>query len=129
MKDNDIIKARCLLMAKAKEKDNYPKVQGGQKTWFFCRQLHFVGVGEVLHVYPTDIGHGPETPLCKVKGQIMGVEGHYEDFEGAIHQDDVCHSKKEAIRGLMLRLSKKADKRRGEMIDAIHLQGRWGMYL
>ena len=123
----DLLQLKLRMESQAKGKTF--EVEAGQRTWFFCRQLHFVGVGQVMHMYPRDIGHGPETPLCKVKGQIMDVGDLYKDFHGIIHQDDICHSKKDAIRSLMMALNRKGEKRRGEMIDLISLEAQWGRKL
>jgi len=128
MEAKDLVRLKAKLFSKAKNSYE-PRLEAGQKTWFFCRHLHFVGVGEIRYVYPTDIGHGPETPLCRVKGQVMSVDGNYDDFQGNIHQEDIRHSKKEAIRGLMKCLAKKEDKRRAEMTNLIYLEAQWGRHL
>lgn len=129
METKDLVRLKARLISKAKDG---PELKRDTEVWFFCRHLHFIGRGALKYVYPRDIGHGPETPLCSIKGRILdhnltdiSTNEHWEDFQGTIHQDDVCKTREDAIRGLVRRLGKLYDKRRNEMLGFFHKQEGW----
>ena len=122
MEAKDLVRLKAKLFSKA---EAGPELKKDTEVWFFCRHLHFIGRGVLKHVYPRDIGHGPETPLCSIRGRIMDTNDHWEDFQGTVHQDDVRRTKEDAVQGLVKRLGKLYDKRRGEMLDFFHRQASW----
>ncbi len=122
MEAKDLVCLKAKLFSKAK---NELELKRGIFVWFFCRERHFIGTGEVRHVYPRDIGHGPEIPLCKIIGRIIDLKNRWTSFFGTIHQDDVCRTEEDAVRGLVKRLGKLYDKRRGEMLGFFHKQEDW----
>ena len=125
MNEKDIIKARLLLLAKAKTKEEYPKVQQGREVWFFHREKHFIGQGVVLHVYPHDIGHGFEGAFCEIQGKAIAIDNSHKYFKSVIMQDDVRDSKREAILGLSKALGEQYDLYRGKMVDTFYIQENW----
>jgi hypothetical protein len=122
MEAKDLVRLKAKLFSKAKSE---LELEVDDEVWFFCRQLHFIGRGVLKHVYPKNIGHGSETPLCSIRGRIMETEDRWEDFQGTIHQDDVCKTKEDAIKGLVKRLRKLYDKKQSEMLDLFFKKKNW----